>query len=202
MQEDDDASEISFIGKGWSFPPGFDKADVNLDLSAGALDIRESLTILLSTSPGERKMQPDYGCDLTPLLFEPVNLSLKKRLSDQIERSILKYEPRVLVEDVHISTTAPSAGKDVALHYSDRDLLRQMMDRVVTNPDEFSYSYKGEKKGEVKDQEKQEALESPASETSSTAGTMVYINVSYLIRRTNTRTNLVYPYYLKEATNI
>lgn len=30
----------------------------------------------------------------------------------------------------------------------------------------------------------------------------IYINVKYLIRTTNTRTNLVYPFYLKEGTNL
>lgn len=33
-------------------------------------------------------------------------------------------------------------------------------------------------------------------------GGLIYIHITYIIRSTNTRTNMVYPYYLKEGTEL
>lgn len=211
MQEVDETTQIGFLGRGWAFPPVFDRADVDLELSAGNLDIRESLMILLSTVPGERKMNPDYGCDLTPMLFEPLTLSLKKRMSDQIERCILKYEPRIIVEDVNFKTSTDGSMNGGQLSYNDRDLLKEMMKKVVTDEAQHNYGFKGKdedhesvkgeivrKKGDIGDG----YVPTEKNQGGGTSGTTVFINVHYLVRRTNTRTNLVFPYYLKEATNI
>lgn len=107
----------SFLGTGWAFPIRFDKeapvsgaADQNalsaIDCGVGMVseieDIEQSLTILLTTRPGERAMRPDYGCSLEDLLFEPVNESLLTFVRNQIDRAILYYEPRVKLERVNI----------------------------------------------------------------------------------------------------
>jgi len=54
----------SFLGTGWSFPPEFDPVSGSVVLVSNEKDIGESLDILLSTSLGERVMQPRYGCNL------------------------------------------------------------------------------------------------------------------------------------------
>ena len=66
----------AFLGKGWAFPPTFDQNTGEVELVSDVLDINQSLTILLSTSLGERVMQPKYGCDMHDYLFEPLNSSL------------------------------------------------------------------------------------------------------------------------------
>ena len=66
-------------------------------------DINQSLEILLSTSLGERVMQPEYGCNLRDFQFEPMNASLIGYLRDLVETAILYYEPRILVESVEIT---------------------------------------------------------------------------------------------------
>ena len=70
-------NDIKFLGKGWSFPPRFDKVHSKLYISTGDTDIRESLAILLGTSPGERFLYPKYGCDLSDLAFESLTITLK-----------------------------------------------------------------------------------------------------------------------------
>ena len=57
----------SFYGTGWSFPPAFDNTLSGVQMVSDMVDIQESLQILLSTRPGERIMQPNYGCDLEEL---------------------------------------------------------------------------------------------------------------------------------------
>lgn len=131
----------SFLGTGWSFPPDFDDKHGNVSLSSDEKDIQESLSILLSTRPGERVMNPDYGCNLDDLLFAPLTLTLKTYVADIIKTAILYYEPRIDVENIDIYETDEIQGK-------------------------------------------------------------LIISLDYFIRSTNTRRNLVYPFYTKEATDI
>ena len=53
-----------------------------------------SLHILLSTTIGERVMQPRYGCNLKQFLFEPLNESVQFRMKKVVEDAILYFEPR------------------------------------------------------------------------------------------------------------
>lgn len=98
----------SFLGTGWSFPPTFDFDSGQVELVSDLDDIRESLNILLSTSLGERVMQPDYGCNLDDYMFESLNNSLIGLIKHHVENAILFYEPRIIAENVDV-TAADSA---------------------------------------------------------------------------------------------
>lgn len=93
----------SFLGTGWSFPPSFDKVTGGVELVSEQEDIRQSLNILLSTSLGERIMQPRYGCNLNDYLFEPLNSSVIGYIKDLVEHAILFYEPRILAENIEVT---------------------------------------------------------------------------------------------------
>ena len=96
-------NEADFLGTGWSFPPKFDRKHGTVDLVSGVDDINESLDILLSTSLGERVMQPLYGANLRDYQFETLNATMISFLRDLIERAILYYEPRIQVERIGIT---------------------------------------------------------------------------------------------------
>lgn len=93
----------SFLGTGWSFPPEFNNISNNVEMVSGTEDIDQSLNILLSTTLGERVMQPQYGCDLTDYVFETLNSSVIGYLKDRVKNAILFYEPRIRVEQIEIS---------------------------------------------------------------------------------------------------
>ncbi len=95
----------SFLGKGWSFPPTFDRKLKRAKMVEGTEDIEQSLHILFSTSLGERIMQPEYGSSLKNFQFEPINYSLIGYLKDLIRNAILFHEPRILLENVDISAS-------------------------------------------------------------------------------------------------
>lgn len=97
------ANEDSFLGTGWSFPPAFDRESGSVEMVQEEEDIRQSLEILLSTSIGERVMQPSYGCNLRDYQFEPVSNTFIGFLVDLVERAILFFEPRILVENISIT---------------------------------------------------------------------------------------------------
>ena len=100
----------SFLGTGWSFPPEFTKDPCRVMMVSDEEDIDQSLKILLSTRHGERRMQPEYGCNLDILLFEPINTTLLTLVKDLIEKAILYHEPRVDLKKLEIKTDRVTEG--------------------------------------------------------------------------------------------
>lgn len=94
----------SYLGRGWSFPPVFEKQNKQVEMVISEDDIEQSLQVLLSTRPGERVMQPGYGCNLDVMLFEPVTTTLITFIKDLIKKSILFYEARIDVDKIEITT--------------------------------------------------------------------------------------------------
>jgi uncharacterized protein len=106
-------STKSFLGTGWSFPPQF--TSQGLATVSAEQDIHESLLILLSTTPGERIMQPLYGCGLKAQVFDTLNESSFAVMRDTVEKAILFFEPRVVVERIEVTDDDYREGK-VQIH--------------------------------------------------------------------------------------
>lgn len=94
----------SFLGTGWAFPPAFDRNSGTVEMVSHEQDIKQSLDILLSTSLGERVMQPLYGCDLTDYVFESLSSSVIGYIKDRVENAILFYEPRIIAEKIEVTS--------------------------------------------------------------------------------------------------
>ena len=101
-----DNENESFLGTGWSFPPTFNLKSATVEMVQNEEDIRQSLNILLSTSLGERVMQPGYGCNLSDYLFESLSSSLIGYIKDRVRNAILYYEPRILLEKIEVNADA------------------------------------------------------------------------------------------------
>ncbi|MBA3843352.1 MAG: GPW/gp25 family protein [Actinobacteria bacterium] len=86
-------------GIGWSFPPKFSVASGVL-MTEGLEDVRQGMSILFRTIPGERVMRPSFGCELLPMLFENIDDQLVSELTTAISDSVLRHEPRVELETV------------------------------------------------------------------------------------------------------
>jgi hypothetical protein len=96
-------SKNSFLGKGWAFPPTFDLATGAVEMVSDEEDIRQSLHILLSTTLGERVMQPGYGCNLNDYVFEGLSSTTIGYIKERVANSILYYEPRIVVERIEVT---------------------------------------------------------------------------------------------------
>lgn len=91
----------SFLGTGWGFPPTFhEDAIMGVNMVKNEHDIKESLEILLNTNLGERVMLPEYGSELQKYLFDMISNSKKHFLRNIIRTAIIKYEPRITVNDI------------------------------------------------------------------------------------------------------
>jgi phage baseplate assembly protein W len=99
-----------FLGRGWSFPPDFTAPVTGVAMLEDDADVASSLQVLLSTTPGERIMQPLYGCNLSELVFENLDTRMKTLMADKVESAILYYEPRVTLESVALDDSKTLDG--------------------------------------------------------------------------------------------
>ncbi len=130
----------SFLGTGWSFPPTFNQDPATVEMVSDEEDIVQSLEIILSTSPAERIMQPNFGCELSQFLFEEISQGLITGIRGTISDAILYHEPRIDVDEIEI------------------------------------------------DESEEQGL--------------LLISITYTVRTTNSRFNLVYPFYINEAQTV
>lgn len=135
------STDKTFLGRGWAFPPCFEGAQRLASMVAHEQDIRESLRILLSTNPGERVMQPAYGCGLKRMVFANVDVGTITEIRDAVEKAILFFEVRITLNAIDIDASDVYDG-----------LLR--------------------------------------------------IRIDYTVRSTNTRNNVVYPFYFRQGTGL
>jgi len=131
----------SFLGTGWSFPPSFNSQLKTVMMVSEEEDVMQSLQILLGTRPGERVMQPRFGCNLDVMLFEPITTTLIAFVKELIQNAILYFEPRIELDSININTVEVHDG-------------------------------------------------------------LILIELNYTIRSTNSRFNLVYPFYLNEGADV
>jgi len=120
-----------FLGRGWSFPPDFTGPMTGVAMLEDDRDVASSLQILLSTTPGERVMQPLYGCNLSELVFENLDTRLKTLMADKVESAILYYEPRVTLESVTVDDSRTLEGI----------VLIQVVYQVKTTNSRFNFVY-------------------------------------------------------------
>ena len=96
------ALDSKFLGTGWGFPPSFDWRTKHAVMVSQEQDIEESLRILLSTVPGERVMQPTYGCGLKRMVFETISESTVTELKDIVAKAVLFFEVRITLDAVQV----------------------------------------------------------------------------------------------------
>jgi len=96
---------------GWKFPPTFNLFGGNIDVVRGGQSIKESLFTLLTTVPGERNMELDYGCDINSLAFSVLDQNTKTFMTNNIKESIAKWEKRIRVDDLVLSQENGDIGK-------------------------------------------------------------------------------------------
>ncbi|MFN8356912.1 MAG: GPW/gp25 family protein [Spirosomataceae bacterium] len=108
----------SFLGRGWQFPPTFIKTSAGVQLVEEEVDIVNSLEVLLTTIPGERFLTPDYGCDLSNLLFEPIDFTLTAYIRNLIKTAILYHEPRIRPEKIDLFLEAENGRIMLAIEYT------------------------------------------------------------------------------------
>lgn len=65
--------------------------------------VKQNLTMLLLTIPGERIMDPTFGVGLQTYLFEPSTTNVLGDISSKIEEQLLKFMPFVSLTNFYFS---------------------------------------------------------------------------------------------------
>ncbi|MEM9514371.1 MAG: GPW/gp25 family protein [Actinomycetota bacterium] len=104
-----EATRQHFIGRGWAFPLG---TDVNggIRTVGGAEEIEQAIYLILSTTPGERPMRPEFGCGLADFVFESITPATFGRIASAVEQALDRWEPRIDVDDVVVGPDPDRAG--------------------------------------------------------------------------------------------
>jgi uncharacterized protein len=102
----------AFLGVGWSAPLTLDGRG-EVAMAAYEEDVRQSILVILGTEPGERVMRPDFGAGLRALAFEPLNEVTMALAQDRVERGLIAWEPRIVVNDVAVTVDGnrPELGR-------------------------------------------------------------------------------------------
>lgn len=83
--------------------------------------VNNSIRNLVFTNKGERLYQPDVGCDITRMLFEPMSDSVAELMSSTIQKTISDYESRAKVIAVDV------------IPYYDRNLYQVVIQYMIIN---------------------------------------------------------------------
>ena len=79
--------------------------------------ISRSIRNLVLTVPGDKPFQPDLGSEVYESLFETLDQITASSVQQQIENTIIKYEPRVDLRDVTVTANIPNNAFDVLIDY-------------------------------------------------------------------------------------
>jgi len=75
--------------------------DIRVDNNEGA--IKNAITSILTTSPGEKILNPLFGCNFGDLLFLPVTEQRARLVGETILNAVTRFEPRVSVKNINVT---------------------------------------------------------------------------------------------------
>ena len=90
--------------------------DVRKKVGENAL--KQSIRNLIMTNARERLFQPEIGCGVYNMLFEPLMPITALEIQESIKDVINSYEPRVSLESVRVTENSRSDGYDVYISFS------------------------------------------------------------------------------------
>ena len=98
-----------YLGRGWGFPFGFDSVTGGVAYSEYEENIRQNITIILGTRPGERQMLPAFGCRIHELMFAPNTRGTAAMVAHHVEEALTRWERRIKVLKVDSQPEANGA---------------------------------------------------------------------------------------------
>ena len=79
--------------------------------------IARAVRNIVSTSPGEKFFDPDFGSSISEILFENVDDITAVSIEDEIKSSLKNYEPRVDLVNVDVNPNFDENQFDVTITY-------------------------------------------------------------------------------------
>jgi len=98
---------------GFGFPFAV-KENGRINSTGGDEVIRGKIIQVLFTAPGERVNQPEFGCGLFNLVFEPNDIVLASAMEFTVGQALTRWLGEIiLVENVHVKSQAEKVAIEV-----------------------------------------------------------------------------------------
>ncbi|MGY1894799.1 GPW/gp25 family protein [Nocardia gipuzkoensis] len=91
-----------FIGAGWAFFPMRTDHTGAIALVTADQEIKESIRLILGTSPGERPMRPEFGCAIHEFAFAPADAATAGQIVYEVRAALERWEPRIDLDIVQV----------------------------------------------------------------------------------------------------
>jgi phage baseplate assembly protein W len=98
------------LGSGLAFPLRVDHRG-GLALAHGDEDIEEAIGLILATSPGERPLRPEFGCEVHDLVFDTIDAAMVGRMDLAIRSALDRWEPRIDVTEIDFDLARTAHGE-------------------------------------------------------------------------------------------
>ena len=95
-------SADAWLGTGVRFP--LRPVSGSLGWLSGQDLVRQSIETILQTEPGERVMQPSFGCGLGRYLMAPNTAATRAAIQQDVTGALNRWEPRIQVVEVSVTT--------------------------------------------------------------------------------------------------
>jgi phage baseplate assembly protein W len=89
-----------FLGRGWQFPFQVNPANGGIAFSEYEANIRDCMSLIIGTRPGERQMLPEFGCRINEMLFTPNTADTANLVAGAVQDALIRWEPRIEVQGV------------------------------------------------------------------------------------------------------
>ena len=76
-------------------------------------NIKENVSIILGTKPGERQMLASFGCGIHEMMFAPSTRATSQIISRMVQAALGRWEPRIEVTSV---SAWPEQGGTIRVH--------------------------------------------------------------------------------------
>lgn len=95
----------------------FQQANIFASTQTLQREVSSQFRNLLLTYPGERYLNPTFGCNLKQIIFEQNVSTIKERIYDIIQDAVSLFLPQVNIERITVITAEddPSMNNDVSI---------------------------------------------------------------------------------------
>lgn len=94
------------------------KQDIDIESDDNLAAIRNSIISIITTSPGEKILNPTFGLNFGDLLFLPVSKNRASNIGEIIVNGVEKFEPRIRIINLDVEADTELQEYNINIVYS------------------------------------------------------------------------------------
>src|SRR5262245_52685479 len=104
------------LGSGWRYPVQLNERG-GIATSSEAGQVREAITLILSTAKGERIRRPEFGCDLHDFVFATLSQSTLTLVKSAVCEALQRWEKRIELDGVDVEPEIDAGRLMIRVRY-------------------------------------------------------------------------------------